>query len=432
MILTPKQTVALDFLEDNTTNELLYGGAAGGGKSVLMCYWQMKKRLQYPETRGFLGRNELKNLKMTTLNTFFRVAKMQGLQAGVHFKYHEQKSAIKFYNDSEIILGELKYYPSDPEYQYLGSLEITDAGIDEAGESNEKAYNILQSRCRYMLDEYDLIPKIMLGANPAKNYLYTRFYKPSKDKELPDTRKFVQVLPTENKHLSQKYIDNLNRLDPFTKERLLHGNWEYEDADSQLMQYNAIVNLFSNFYAATGYTFITADIARHGDDMTVIAVWQGWRCKVYSMEKKNTAEVSSYIRQLMFEHRCPLSNVVVDEDGVGGGVVDQLGCRGFINNSRPVELGKDEEYANLKTQCYYKLAEKVNNGLVYIEMLDPIIRSRIITEMEMVRIADPDKNRKKRIMSKAEIKQRIGHSPDYADAFMMRAYFEVQPMLSSI
>ena len=45
MKLTKKQTKALDALEDKTTTELLFGGGAGGGKSALGCYWQIKNRL---------------------------------------------------------------------------------------------------------------------------------------------------------------------------------------------------------------------------------------------------------------------------------------------------------------------------------------------------------------------------------------------------
>ena len=33
----------------------------------------------------------------------------------------------------------------------------------------------------------------------------------------------------------------------------------------------------------------------------------------------------------------PTANVAVDEDGVGGGVVDLLRCVGFVNNSRAVD-----------------------------------------------------------------------------------------------
>ena len=50
--LTKKQTLALDLLEDKSTNEVLYSGAAGGAKSFLGCYWQIKNRLKYPGSRG--------------------------------------------------------------------------------------------------------------------------------------------------------------------------------------------------------------------------------------------------------------------------------------------------------------------------------------------------------------------------------------------
>ena len=35
--LTNKQKQAFKYMLDNTTTELLYGGAAGGGKSYLLC-----------------------------------------------------------------------------------------------------------------------------------------------------------------------------------------------------------------------------------------------------------------------------------------------------------------------------------------------------------------------------------------------------------
>ena len=80
MDLTHKQTAALDILEDNETVELLFGGGAGGAKSVLGCYWLLKSSLKYPGTRWVLGRAVLKTLKETTLNTFWWVCNHQVLK----------------------------------------------------------------------------------------------------------------------------------------------------------------------------------------------------------------------------------------------------------------------------------------------------------------------------------------------------------------
>ncbi len=149
MILTKKQTKAFDILEDKTTNELLFGGGAGGAKSVLGCIWGSQMCLKYPGTRGVIGRTILKTLKETTLNTLWWVLGQQGLQKGIHYKYTENKGIIKFFNESEILLKDLETTPSDPNFDELGSLEISWAFVDECNQVKKKAWDILKSRIRY-------------------------------------------------------------------------------------------------------------------------------------------------------------------------------------------------------------------------------------------------------------------------------------------
>ena len=124
MILTNRQTIAIDYLEDNITTEVGYGGGAGGGKSMLGCYWQLKQRLKYPQTRGLIGRAKLKTLKETTLQSFFEVAKMQGVKNGVHYNYNQQSSQINFKNGSVILLKDLFFYPSDPKFDEIGRAHV--------------------------------------------------------------------------------------------------------------------------------------------------------------------------------------------------------------------------------------------------------------------------------------------------------------------
>jgi phage terminase large subunit len=144
-------------------------------------------------------------------------------------------------------------------------------------------------------------------------------------------------------------------------------------------------------------------------------------------------EVAQLISDMMQEYNVSLSNVIVDEDGVGGGVVDKLMCRGFINNSKAIPSGKDNtNYSNLKTQCYFLLSEIVNKGELYVDEQNPMIRSEIIAELELVRSEDSTSEGKKRIMTKDEIKEILGRSPDYADALMLRCWFSIRPVLSCI
>ena len=104
----PRQNEALTYLSnDSNTEVILYGGAAGGGKTMLGCTWQIIRRLKYPGTRSLIGRAKLDTLKKTTIATFMEVANNIGLIPGQDFIYNQQSHIIKFMNGSEIILADL-------------------------------------------------------------------------------------------------------------------------------------------------------------------------------------------------------------------------------------------------------------------------------------------------------------------------------------
>lgn len=435
MILTKKQTKALDLLEDNITTEIYYGGAAGGGKSMLGCYWQLKKRFKYPGTRGLIGRSELKNLKRTTLNSFFEVCKVQGLKAEKHYSYNQQASNITFPNGSEIILADLFSYPSDPNFDNLGSLEITDAFIDEAPQVSDMAKNTVRSRIRYKLNEYNLTPKMLMTGNPSKGWPYNDFYKPNRDGTLRKDRGFVQALPGDNPNLPDSYIESLRGLDRNSRERLLEGNWEYDDDPSTLIDYDKIIDCFTNNYLPNGEGCITADIARFGSDNTCIGIWSGYRVRLYSYHGKSVSEVAGIIKELQSRYQIPNSKTICDEDGVGGGVVDILKCKGFVNNSRPFLnpiTRIDDNFTNLKSQCYFKLAEVINEGKIFIDCQNIDDKEKIIEELENVKQYRMDNDGKRQVLPKDKIKEQIGRSPDFADALMMRMWFEFKPSYAPI
>lgn len=385
--------------------------------------WIILSCLKYDGTRWVIGRSKLKALKETTLNTFFEVAKILGMKAGEHYLYNAQASTIDIGN-SQIILKDLFHYPSDPEYDSLGSLEITGAFIDECNQLNVKAKEILKSRIRYKLEEFDLIPKMLLTCNPAKNYVYTDYYKPSRDGTLPKHKKFIQALATDNPNISPHYIANLKTLPKNSQERLLYGNWEYDDDPSRLMDIESITDIFTNDFVDEGVGYITADIARLGKDRTVIGVWSGFRCiKIVTIDKGTLDEVAKVIEALRIKYKVTKSHTILDEDGLGAGVKDMLKCKGFINNSRAIKIkGKDVNFSNIKAQCYFKLADVINDGLLYIDCSE-VEKDLISSELEVVKMRDMDKDTKLNILDKATVKSLIGRSPDFSDMIMMRMFF---------
>lgn len=429
MNLLPKQENAVYFLKDEITEEILYGGAAGGGKSALGCLWLIECCQIYPGSRWVIGRSKLKTLKETTLVTFFE----QTSKLGIHddFHYNDNKGVITYLpNKSQILLKDLFLYPSDPNFDGLGSLEITGAFIDECNQIVYKAWQVLKSRIRYKLTEFNLIPKILGSCNPAKNWVYSNFYNPNKDKTLPGYRRFIQALPTDNPHLHPTYLQSLLRLDKNSKERLYYGNWEYDDDPAALINFNKIQDLFSNSFAQIGEKFISADIARFGSDNTVIGVWDGFVLEhLITIDKNKVTEAAEKIKSLANTYAVPLSNIIVDDDGVGGGVVDILGCSGFVNNSSPLpnrETKEPENYNNLKSQCYFKLAELINKNQIWVR--DEKFKDVIIQELEQVKQKDMDKDGKKQVVPKDKVKELLGRSPDYSDMLMMRCWFELRTL----
>ena len=421
-VFTETQEQAIEYLFDKETTEVLFGGAAGGGKSWVGCSWLILMCLKYPKTRFLMGRSKLDSLKKTTLNTFFEVCETWEIKAGKHYNFNGGSNIITFFNKSEIMLKDLFLYPSDRNFDNLGSLEITGAFIDEANQITEKAKNIVASRLRYKLDEYNLIPKMLMTCNPAKNWVYTQYYRPTKDGKQKKHRKFIQSLVDDNEYISKYYKTQLQTLDELSKQRLLFGNWEYDATKDSLIEYDAILNMFTQ-KGVEGSKYITCDVARFGSDKTVIMLWQGLHLKyIRTLLKSAVNDVVDEIKVLQQENQVNLRNIIVDEDGVGGGVKDYLRCQGFVNNARPL---KAENYQNLKTQCYYKLADLINKGQIGINCQDVNVKNYIIEECEQVRTKDADKDNKLQIIPKDTVKDIIGRSPDYSDALAMRMFYEI-------
>lgn len=419
---TKTQGQAIKYLLDNSTNDLLFGGAAGGGKSYIGCSWLILMCIKYPGTRYLMGRSKLDNLKKTTLNTFFEICQQWNVITGKHFNFNAGSNIIKFYNGSEIMLKDLFHYPADPNYDSLGSLEITGAFIDEANQITEKAKNIVNSRIRFKLDKYGLIPKILLTCNPSKNWTYTQYYRPAKEGKIEIHKKFIQSLVDDNPFISVHYKGQLDKLDEISKQRLMYGNWEYDANEDNLINYNSIINLFTQ-KGVEGEKYITCDVARFGTDKTVIMYWEGIHIKnIRTILRSSVTDVVEEIKRVQQKEGVNLRNIICDEDGVGGGVVDMLKCKGFLNGGKVINK---ENYQNLKTQCYYKLADMINKGQIGISTNDITQKNHIIEELEQVRSKDMDKDGKLKLLPKEIIKTIIGRSPDYSDAMMMRMFYEI-------
>lgn len=436
-----KQKDAYAKLKDGNTKYILYGGAAGGGKSWLGCEWEMQCGYHLPGTRWFIGRNNLKDTRESVLITWGKVAKAHGF---TEYKYND--NGIQFHNGSEIVFLDLTFYPrKDPLFERFGSKEFTGGWIEEAGEVDFGAFDTLKSRIgRHLNAELELTPKILITCNPKKNWLYKEFYKPWKLGNLPEDMAFIPALPSDNSFLTSDYIDSLKSIkDKAKRERLLMGNWEYDDDPTVLIEFDAIVDSFTNSHIEPDHRdkCITVDVAMQGSDLFIVAVWYGFVLEDVFVAPKSTGKsIVDDIKKMQRKHRIRASKVLYDNDGIGafiggkGGFIP--GAKPFKNGGKPMRVNPPgaklpsryqyENFDNLKTQCCYKMAERFNEGGYYLKAFRGTAHEELVTEeLEQLKSRDADKDSVLRIARKEDEKLILGRSPDRRDVVMMREYFEL-------
>lgn len=429
--LTKKQSETFKILLDKEHTEILYGGAKGSGKSYLGVTWVLYMCITYAGIRALIGRTVLTQLRVTTIKTLLDLFKECGIKPDIHYTYNQQSNEIRFYNGSEIVFRDLSYNPSDANYDSLGGLELTIAFVDEISQVSRTAYDVVRSLLRYKINEYNLTPKLFMSCNPSQSWLKQEFYLPHINGTLEKNKIFIQALPTDNKFLPQSYLDILKSLPPKQMRRLYLGDWNYEQEQDSLFDFDTITTSSYRFPPnPDDKKYISIDVGRFGDDRSVVTIWVGLVVtEVFVYRKLSTKELSDEIRVLMNKYGVPINHIVVDSDGVGSGTADNLkGCVNFVNNARALH---NQNFINLKSQCYVKLSDLIKEGKISFNIMDPNIIDELTQELLSVRLKDIDKDNKISIISKDEMKKILGKSPDLADSVCMRMYWEIKNLKST-
>lgn len=223
---TPKQSA---FLLMNNTKEVLYGGAAGGGKSVA----QLMAALQFVDVPGYsavLFRRTYADLSLP--NALIDMSK-QWLMPFVNtgeVKWKEKDKQYVFPSGASLSFG---YLENDNDcYRYQGA-EFQYIGLDEVTHISPSNYRYMFSRLRK--PKSLIVPlRFRATANPGGmygEYYYQRFFKEGEE----HGRIFIGAGLDDNPYLdAEEYKKSLDELDPVTREQLLNGNWEIKEAGDML------------------------------------------------------------------------------------------------------------------------------------------------------------------------------------------------------
>lgn len=217
----PKQTQALLTLSKYPV--LFYGGAKGGGKSWLIRYWMVLRRLKYPETNGVIIRKTYAELDANHIKKMW-VEYPELMKAG----FNSSKKELKFHNGSVLTFRHLAN--STDVYNFQGA-EYEDIALDECTQHTEEAFTTLRSSNRTVVK--GISPRFLLTGNPGGiGHMWVKRLFIDKDySELEDPAEygFVQAKVHDNPILVENdpgYVKKLEALPEDKRRAYLDGDWD--------------------------------------------------------------------------------------------------------------------------------------------------------------------------------------------------------------
>lgn len=385
---------------DVAVPEVLYGGAMGGGKTVLLCQYLVQEAERHPGASFYLCRKELKALKMSTLEVMIREV---GITTRPGWRHRKSETKFEHSNGSTILYGALA---SDDDRDRIKSMNLTGAAIDESSEVEKESAQLLKSRCNR---NHNGRPFLLHATNPEPCWLEEIVKTPRKGQA------FVPALPSDNPWLPDGYIEQIRDtyLDtPELFEAYINGVWGVignTDAVFDASELRACIGLeFADIPDRWG-----VDVARFGDDTTKVYSTRAVGF-IASWERKDTRQSSDDI-QLLFQATDPSpESIRVDDIGVGGGVVDNLASGGLpvVGIGAAERAVEHEKFVNRRAEMYWHVRNLVRSRAIPLPADDELLTELLATKYEI-------RSGRIQLDAKARVKKRIGRSPDKADAFVL-------------
>jgi len=403
----------------------LFGGAMMGGKTAALINEGMALSFDYPGNFGLLMRKTWPSFRDTVLPQLEKF-----LDRRLVRDWNRSEKLIVLWNGSRIRYGGVGDAPDD--WQKFMSGEYGWIALDQAEEFTEQEFLMLGTRLRLNLP--GLRPFFLLSCNPTEGWIKQRFIE-----AIHPDHVFIPSFWTDNiANLPFGCIERMRELLPEElQNRYLKGDWSAVEESNSVYLYLKIKEAMERKVERSLPVEIGVDVARFGDDETVIPLREGAKVEIFSHARgHDTMRTVGEVWHCVQDRIVPVWGkgvrvaVKVDADGLGAGVVDRLK---ELQEEKEKALGIKIEiveihgsakprnpmmFKNQRAEIHWGLRELLDDIAL---PRDPILAAQLIAIKYKRNSAGQIE-----IVDKGEIKKRLGQSPDRAEG-VIYAFAEVKP-----
>jgi len=219
VLLTDKQTEAMNALASGEYTFILYGGAIGGGKTILWLSALLVMCEIFRGSRWCVVRENIERIRTTTIPSFNWLKPTGTLKSNPYEYTHPNGSVILFKGEN---------YAADKSHDWMKGLEVNGFLFEEINECQKSSlYMAFQRAGRWKIDPMPP-PTILATCNPSFAWVKTEVYDKHKSNTLPKGWLYIPAKITDNPHLTEAYKENLKNLSRFEYEVMVEGNWDIQ------------------------------------------------------------------------------------------------------------------------------------------------------------------------------------------------------------
>ena len=393
-----------ELLTSNARYKMYYGGRAGGKSfafaDALLIKATSKKMLIAC----------VREVQSSIRDSVYKLIADRILFYGLsEYKIYEDK-IVNLKNNSKFIFKGMMEYNA----QNIKSLEGVDiCWCEEAQKISKRAWDVLDPTIRKEGAEIWLSLNREEESDPVWKALCLK----------PDDDVIVRkVNYYDNPYCPKEMMRLAQKMKAENYEEYLHV-WEGEprrEAGNHLIGREEVYKAFENSVPnimGSAPLIIGVDVARFGDDKTAVCFRRGRQVlEIKTYQKLDVVQVAHLVAGIIVENNP--AKVCVDVGGLGAGVYDILVADGFRDVVEAVNFGakadNPERYVNRRAEMWARVMEWLKSSVpVCLPKVEGLVED-LTAPLKMF-----DAIGRLQLEAKAEIKKRIGHSTDVADALAL-------------